>query len=370
MNEKTRAKVLLVCPDLSLQGGVSSYYRTIRKYLPQDVEFMTVGMREHSESILQFAKRMIADYWRFVFTLIRGKFDLVHLNPSLGKYSVPREAILVIITKLLGIRIIVFFRGWDENFEKRLKRWFSWPFVKVYGLADLFVVLGTQFQKSLHTMGINKPILLASTIVDDSVFSKYEIEHLLDKRRYAIDFNIIFLSRVEEAKGIFLALDAFSILKKIYKKARLTIVGHGSRYNDAINHCDEWLRKDVIFCGHLEGEEKYRMLSDASCYFLPTYGEGMPNSVLEAMAFGLPVITRAVGGIKDFFEDGEMGYVTESLDPEVFSNLIGMLIENPLRCEEMGRYNRDYSFSHFRASKAAEKLLSFYEMVSYRQCNQ
>jgi glycosyltransferase involved in cell wall biosynthesis len=181
------------------------------------------------------------------------------------------------------------------------------------------------------------------------------------------EFNILFLSRVEEAKGIFLALDTFAMLKEDYEGVGLTIVGDGSRSNDAKYYCKERLIKDVIFCGHLEGEEKYQMFCDASCYLLPTYGEGMPNALLEAMAFGLPIITRSVGGITDFFEDGRMGYVTNSLDPSDFAKLIGKLIKNPLLCEEMGRYNRDYSFRHFRASRAAEKLLSIYEMIACRQ---
>lgn len=51
---------------------------------------------------------------------------------------------------------------------------------------------------------------------------------------------------------------------------------------------------------------------DCDIFFFPFYGEGMPISVLEAMAFSMPVITRNVGGIKDFFINGEMGFCTDS----------------------------------------------------------
>jgi glycosyltransferase involved in cell wall biosynthesis len=89
----------------------------------------------------------------------------------------------------------------------------------------------------------------------------------------------------------------------------------------------------------------------------------MPNAVLEAMAFGLPVVTRAVGGIRDFFEDGRMGFVTESRDPAVFAGFLARLVADPALRASMGRYNREYARGRFAASVVAARLLEIYAQV-------
>ncbi len=66
-------------------------------------------------------------------------------------------------------------------------------------------------------------------------------------------------------------------------------------------------------------------------YLFPTYHEGMPGSVLEAMGYGLPVITRTVGGLPDFFEHEKMGFITESLDASVFADFLEQLVKDPER---------------------------------------
>lgn len=82
----------------------------------------------------------------------------------------------------------------------------------------------------------------------------------------------------------------------------------------------------------------------------------MPTSVLEAMAFGLPVVTRPVGGLVDFFEDGKMGYLVESLDATDFAEKVLDLIEGIDKARAMSVYNWGYARQHFLASKVAKEL--------------
>lgn len=97
-------------------------------------------------------------------------------------------------------------------------------------------------------------------------------------------------------------------------------------------------------------------------YILPTYhGEGMPHSLLEAMGFGLPVITRPVGGVIDFFEHGKMGYITESKDPAVLAELIENLIEDAELRREMAIYNFKYAQQRFLSSEVVKRLERIYK---------
>ena len=79
----------------------------------------------------------------------------------------------------------------------------------------------------------------------------------------------------------------------------------------------------------------------------------MPTSVLEAMAFGLPVFTRNVGGLKDFFVAGQMGFITDSLNAEDFANAIKSFLSDQELYRQVSRYNHHYACEHFLASKVA-----------------
>ena len=89
----------------------------------------------------------------------------------------------------------------------------------------------------------------------------------------------------------------------------------------------------------------------------------MPLSVLEAMAFGLPVITTRVGGIPDFFEDGKMGFFLASRKPAHIADKITYLLERPTLMKQISEYNYHYAKEHFYASKVAKRFENIIESV-------
>ena len=82
----------------------------------------------------------------------------------------------------------------------------------------------------------------------------------------------------------------------------------------------------------------------------------MATSVLEAMAMGLIVVSRPVGGVVDFFENGKMGYLLESLDPQDYADTIDKIIVNRALAKQMAENNYKYANEHFLASKVAKKF--------------
>ena len=113
----------------------------------------------------------------------------------------------------------------------------------------------------------------------------------------------------------------------------------------------------------MSGQEKKELLETANIFCFPSYGEGMPNVVIEAMAFGLPVVTRRVGGLADFFKDGEHGFFTTSKDPIIFADFIEKLLVNQQLYEEISLNNYQYARSNFLASCAAKRLEEIYRSV-------
>ena len=230
--------------------------------------------------------------------------------------------------------------------------------MKNYNKADALVVLATSFKNDLREWGITKPIYLSTTKVDDELLKGFDI----DKKQYRKD--LLFLARIEDYKGIFITIEAFRRVKEKFPDATLKIAGTGSALNEAKDMVQYLQILDVIFLGNVSGDKLKNAFQESSIYILPTsHGEGMPTSVLEAMAFGLPVVTRPVGGLKDFFEDSKMGFLVDSLDPKDFIDKIEKLLANPILLQQISNFNYMYANKNFLASKVAQNLEAISEEV-------
>jgi len=118
--------------------------------------------------------------------------------------------------------------------------------------------------------------------------------------------------------------------------------------------------------GYVKGKEKIKVFTEHDVYCFPTYhDEGMPNSVLEAMAFGMSIITTPIGGIKDFFKNGKMGYLCETAKPEKIAESIETIICDKNQICDVALYNYAYAKKHFMASIVADKLLKIYFISSH-----
>lgn len=356
-------KVLVTVPRLEQPGGVASYYNTLKPALDSSIEHIEIGQTSAETSFCSTAIRMIKDYVAFLKKLHKGDHALVHINPSLLYKSFLRDGCFLLLAKLYRKSVLVIFHGWDKDFEKTLERYLLPLFRLFYGKADVFVVLANEFKNKLREWGCQQPIFVETTVVDDKVMNIGD-DILHRKREESPTFNVLFLARVEKGKGIYETLDAFAILKQNVSHARLIIAGDGSEKNPAKEYAMKRGIQDVEFVGHVVGRQKEEVLANSHVYVFPTYSEGMPTSVLEAMAFGLPVITRPVGGLNDFFEDKRMGYLTASLDPKVFATLTESLADDAQVREKMGEYNRSFAKAHFMATKAAVRLKHIYATIA------
>lgn len=211
-------------------------------------------------------------------------------------------------------------------------------------------MLCSDFKQSLEQMKLNAPIVLTSTKVSTDLLTDFNIE-----RRNGKIQNLLFLARVERTKGIFITLDAFALLKKRCPYLKLFVCGSGGALEEAKLYVKEQCIEDVTFCGNISGKVLKERFANSDIYMLPTHGEGMATSVLEAMAFGLPILSRPVGGVKDFFMERKMGVLTESLNPADYAAIVEEWIESPGQVKAISILNHEYAKKHFLASVVAEK---------------
>lgn len=363
-------KVLINVPTLHSKGGVSNYYRTIRDYLSVEFDFFTVGPnRWEKKTQIERVQKFLSDPVRFRRHLAQHHtdYDLVLINPSFEFGSLIREAILLRIAKKWKKKTVVFFRGFDMDNAGFVDKYFRKLFYACYRKTDCFIVLGKEFREQLVKWRFEQPIVLETTLVDDKLVEGFSIDERLTRIDTSEQTKLLFLSRIVKEKGVMEALQAFKLLVKDNDKLSLTMAGDGPMLDQAMQYAkDNDLEEKVSFPGFVSGDAKRKVLTDCDLYIFPSYTEGMPNSVLEAMAFGLPVVATPVGGIKDVVNDGEHGYLLEANTPEAIASSVVSIISDKKLQKTMST-NCYTSGSRFLASQIAQRLEDIFEIVVKQQ---
>lgn len=364
---KKEMRVLVTTPHLYLSGGVANYYNTIAKHFSVKAEFFELGALKVKEDAFQKARHMVSDWLGFRNRIKKNlkSYDLIHVNPSFVCGALVRDGVLVRIAKSMNQKTLVFFHGWNDKYTKIVEKYFFSLFFSTFNKADAFIVLASEFENKIRDWGFKQPIYIATTPVDNELLKGYSIQDRIRRIQGQKAKKILFLSRIEKEKGILETIQACQILCTKYQDLRLIIAGDGSYMETARQFIKTVGMSDrVSFLGYVKGEGKIKAFLESDIYVFPSYhAEGMPTSVLEAMAFGLPVVTRPVGGLKDFFVDGQHGFMNESKDPVVIASLVQRIIQDRDLHKRMSISCHNYAKDKFMASKVAKTIESIYGTI-------
>lgn len=191
--------------------------------------------------------------------------------------------------------------------------------------------------------------------VDTKIFTP---EHKENK-----EITFISVGTLYKIKNHALLIDAFKILHKNNPESKLIIVGDGELREELINRTKEYgLEKSVLFEGNQSNVAKYLHLSDIYC--CTSEVEGLPISVLEAMACGLPVITTPAGGVVDIIKDGENGYIINNHPNDIAEKMETLLLNSEIRMR-MGEKSRRMA-ERLDIKKCSEQ----YEIIYTKYSNQ
>jgi len=150
--------------------------------------------------------------------------------------------------------------------------------------------------------------------------------------------NFLFLGRIGNRKGVFDLVKAVSLLPpELRRLTRLTIGGNGEvqKLQDLIKTLS--VEDCVTYAGWVDGQLKTELLAAADVYILPSYNEGLPVSILEAMAYGLPVISTPIGGIPEVVREGINGFLVEPGNTQEIADRIGKMVNSRELAAEMGK---------------------------------
>lgn len=268
--------------------------------------------------------------WKSISLYRRQKFDLMTVNDFAPFYNGIAARILWRVIKVPYILEILHIPGYPRaaNFKEKLYKVFTKFFIKWDASKAWAVRIINQKEtpRFLISAGVKKEKLkyIPAFYIDLNVFRPVEVEK---------EYDLVFAARLEKNKGIYELLQAISKVKIQMPNIRLLIIGAGPELENLKLETKNYkLETNVYFSGWLEGpEDVARAYSSTKCFINPSYNEGGPRVVLEAMACGLPVITTPVGLMHDIIHDGQNGLITDWDSTQMARKVLELLSDSGMQ---------------------------------------
>jgi len=148
--------------------------------------------------------------------------------------------------------------------------------------------------------------------------------------------QLLYHGRVDARKGVLDLLAAMRLLLDTGRRVRLTVSGIGpdsARLAEQVRA--DGLTEHVDLLGYIPYEDAHRVYRYGDVFVSPTYAEGFSNTILEAMASGLPVVSTDVVGVRDCIRDDENGVLVPAADPAALAGAISVLLDDVPRCRRL-----------------------------------
>jgi glycosyltransferase involved in cell wall biosynthesis len=373
-----RIPIVMMGTGARTRGGISAVVATYREeglfarwpihYIPTHCD----GSR------LVKAAVAVAAFFRLLALLVRFSNGVLHVH-SASRASFWRKCVYMACARLARWRVIFhlhgggFARFLSEEcgpVRRSIVRFFL-------DRADRIVVVSETWERWMRGATSNRRImcipnpvttgdrpLLSAGATGGPRSDNRGLSPVVPKREPGL---VAFIGRCEASKGLFDLLEAANLLRGTIPQVRLECAGDGdlakaARYAIALN-----LGTRVSLPGWVDRQATRELLQRASVFVLPSYAEGLPVSLLEAMAAGCPVIATPVGGIPDVITDGIDGLIVPAGDPEALAHAIQRVLRDPAFARSLGNAARETIANRYAAGRSLERLEQLYAGLGVRR---
>jgi glycosyltransferase involved in cell wall biosynthesis len=248
---------------------------------------------------------------------------------------------------------------------------FNWwkGFESTINKADRVIAVSEKSAQGLRDVClVTRPIVVRNPLLSDPYSSGWQKEYRDDDDK---PFTITTVARLYVTKGLTYLLDTAAIVKKSYPNVEFKVYGEGELRSELIAKADNFgLDGKNIFMGAFtDREELTHIMAGTDIFLLSSILEGQPLAIVEAMAYGCPIVSTNVGGIPELITDGKNGLLCPPKNPQCLAEKIGLLIDDPILRKRLGSAARNYyENSPYEARSAAKFFVSVYsEMLEERK---
>jgi glycosyltransferase involved in cell wall biosynthesis len=353
VSSRTRSTnhIVMLGTAFETHGGISSVLKTYRAAGLFDrwpIDFLAT---HRDGGIVTKLVRLFAALVAFMGLLVRHRHAVLHVH-SASRASFWRKSIFMalamaarwpVIFHLHGGGFATFYDAECGPVGRAMVRFFLDRAACIVVVSDRWCAWMHRATRNPHVVTIANPVRVPAASATP--------------REAAL---IAYAGRYEAGKGVYELLTAVAGLSASQPDLRLECAGSGdadalSRRAHALGIADR-----VTLRGWVDAEERDRLLQRATIFVLPSHAEGMPISVLEAMAAGCPVIATAVGGVPDLVVDGVNGLLVPAGDAQALAFAIHRVLRDPALAAQLSRCGRETVARRFAPEKSLAPLERLY----------
>jgi glycosyltransferase involved in cell wall biosynthesis len=349
-----RHVVLLLGPSREAISGVTTHLNALfgsRLAAHFNLVHFQVGSEGRAEGAAGKLWRFLSSPFALAASILRHGAEVVHINTSLNPKSYWRDLAYFVVAKLCGARVVYQVHGGSlATFGGSFVRWAA-------RLPDVVVVLSQAERERWRAAAPAQLVEALPNGIDCQPYRRYN--------REAADrdtpLRLIYIGRLAPAKGLLESIEAVRLARSRGIATRLVVAGSGqeeARLRQYVR--DSGLSREITFVGPAYGETKARLLSQADVLVLPSYSEGLPYSLLEAMAAGVVPVVTPVGAIPDVVTDGEHGVLVEPRDAGAIARAIERLSADKAAVARMSAACRKRIASAYSIERVAKDFSELY----------
>jgi glycosyltransferase involved in cell wall biosynthesis len=363
-NHLKEIRVLMIGPGEGVGGGISALIETFLPVLEKQVSVRylpSVKQRQLKDSGKWSARNLMiafSQYVRFLAAMFRFRPHIIHLHTSQGVAWL-KDTFFVVAGKVFRVHVILHMHG--GNFDA--------IYAENPRLIQNYTRMILDFAVAVISVSVEWKTRLAKLIPAARVFPfknciDVQIYHPQDIGSPDRSVNILFLGRIGPLKGAFDLIEAVHCLPPGGCDFHVYMVGPEERDGD-FHVAQDLLEKYQLsgiceLSGSVPRETVLQLFNKASIFVLPSYYEGLPMAILEALAAGLPVIATPVGGIPEVVQDAFNGFLLAPGDIQALKGALEKLVMDADLRKIMGDRSRKIAERDLDVAAYVENLTALY----------
>jgi glycosyltransferase involved in cell wall biosynthesis len=315
-------KIAMLGASLEQNGGIATVEKLIIKHVSSDIKIEHITSHDEG-SIIHRIKVFTKSFSLLAWRLLTQKTDIVHLHISDGG-SILRKALLALMAFTFRKPVLIHTHGAEFHITyAKLPKWIQQIFSFLFSHCGAFIVLSKAWKDYyVENLGLDEQQVV---ILPNPTELPYEVPVRSNREKVKIGF----FGRVGERKGTFDLIKAFANLPPALKNsAEIIIAGDGDldKARMLVSHLG--LTNHINFLGWIDSQKRDELLASVDIFALPSYNEGFPMALLEAMGWALPAIVTPIGGIPELITQKKNGLLVNPGDIQELSDAIQCLIED------------------------------------------